>query len=190
MSEQQEGPTVEGFGEYHPEAAAHPPYNDAMAAWRNQVKAMQRGGELPDTRAAQDDPQEAAGETGDATPDSDPQEGSQQRQEAAEGSQDGNVVHRTMAEALDLKEDGTPKEGNPPEDDQDSGDGPHEVFDPAEHTAPEVLEHLKGSGEEEAVRVLESEEAGKARKGILNLRDDILAKARENDETGSGSKSA
>jgi hypothetical protein len=159
VSEQQEGPTVEGFGEYHPEAAAHPPYNDAMAAWRNQVKAMQRGGELPDTRAAQDGPQEAAGEAGDATPDSDPQEGSQQRQEAAEGS-------------------------------QDSGDGPHEVFDPAEHTAPEVLEHLKGSGEEEAARVLESEEAGKARKGILNLRDDILAKARENDETGSGSKSA
>ena len=53
-----------------------------------------------------------------------------------------------------------------------------------------MLEYLKGVGEQEAERVLESEQAGKNRKGITSLSDDILAKARENDETGSGSKSA
>lgn len=181
----QEGPKVEGFGEYHPEAAAHQPYNDAMAAWRNQVKAMQSAGTLPTSQ----EPQDAAERPQESEVTQESSEPPQGAQEGAEPVQDSNVIERTIEEALDLKEDGTPKEGDP-EDDQDSGDEPREVFDPAEHNAPEVLEYLKGVGEDEAVRVLESEEAGKARKGILNLKDDVLAKARENDETGSGSKSA
>lgn len=163
MSESPQEPRAEGFGIYHPEAASYRPYNDAMAAWRNQVKAMQSEGVLPPpAQGIQDEPQQAAEETGDTSGTSESQERPEGAQQAAEG----------------------PEEGEHPVDE------PHEVFDPAEHNAPEVLEYLKGVGEDEARRVLESEEAGKARKGILNLRDEILAKARENDETDSGSTQA
>lgn len=171
MSENQDGPTVEGFGEYHPEAAGYKPYNDAMAAWRNQVKSMQQGGELPQTQEPRDEPQEDAEESSSARLNLQSEEELEERERASES--DSEAKDRTAGE------------GEP-----DSGDGPHEVFDPAEHNAPEVMSYLKGAGEDEAVRVLESEEAGKARKGILNLKDEILAKARENDETGSGSKDA
>lgn len=152
---------VEGFGEYHPEAAHYQPYNDAMAAWRNEVTAMQAQGVLPVAQTPQDAPEplreaEAAPDPAPAVPE--PQ---------------------GPAEGVDAASE-----------EKAASDEPREVFDPAEHTAPEVLEYLKGVGEDEAVRVLESEERGKARKGILNLKDDVLARARENDETGSGSKSA
>lgn len=152
---------VEGFGEYHPEAAQYRPYNDAMAAWRNEVIAMQAQGVLPVSQTPQDAPEplreaEAAPDPAPAVPE--PQ---------------------GPAEGVDAASE-----------EKAASDEPREVFDPAEHTAPEVLEYLKGVGEDEAVRVLESEERGKARKGILNLKNDVLARARENDETGSGSKSA
>jgi hypothetical protein len=195
--------TGEGYGDFHPEAAAYGPYNDAMAAWRNQVKAMQAEGALPAEQQAAPEAQSDAEPTQPVEGTQEPSTSSPEAQEGAEGSQDDNVVQRTTEEALDLNEDGTAKEGEPESAEQtmaqrdqvdvpdaQDGDEPKEVYDPSAHTAPDVLEYLKGVGEDEAKRVLESEEAGKNRKGITSLKDDVLAKARSNDETGSGSTSA
>ncbi len=41
------------------------------------------------------------------------------------------------------------------------------LFDPGEHTVPEILAHLAGADETEAARVLAAEQAGQARKGIV-----------------------
>lgn len=187
MSEQ----TGEGFGDFHPEAAAYGPYNDAMAAWRNQVKAMQAEGTFPAEQTQQAAPEAQS----DAEP-TQPPEGTQESspaspeaQEGAEGAQEGTTTEsepesaeQTMAQRDEADQDEP--------DAQADDDEPKEVYDPSAHTAPEVLEYLKGVGEDEAKRVLESEEAGKNRKGITSLKDDVLAKARSNDETGSGSTSA
>jgi hypothetical protein len=48
-----------------------------------------------------------------------------------------------------------------------AGDGG--PFDPGEHTAPEVIEYLKGADEEECARVLAVEAEGQKRKGVLAL---------------------
>lgn len=184
MSENQ----AEGFGDYHPEAAGYGPYNDAMAAWRNQVRAMQDEGTLP----ASQQPAEGSQEP-ESTPE--PQSTPSGSQEGAEGSQDENVAQRSVDEALDLNEDGTAKEGDPESADEtmvrrdekdgesgeaESGDEP---YDPSEHNAPEVIEYLRGVGEQEAKRVLDAEEQGRARKGLLNAREDLLRRSRKNDET-------
>src|SRR5690606_10594928 len=150
-----------GLRRVPPRGGAVPAYNDAMAAWRNEVIAMQAQGVLPVSQTPQDAPEplreaEAAPDPAPAVP---------EPQGPAEGV------------------------GAAPEE-KAASDEPRQVFDPVEHTAPGVLEYHEGVGEDEAVRVRESEERGKARKGILNLKDDVLARARENDETGSGSKSA
>jgi hypothetical protein len=42
-------------------------------------------------------------------------------------------------------------------------------FDPGEHTAPEVIEYLKGADDEERARVLAAEAEGQKRKGVLAL---------------------
>jgi hypothetical protein len=166
MSEQQE-PQVEGFGEFHPLAASYSGYNDAMAAWHNEVKNLQgppSADASPEAEeeapaAAQDD---AESEQRQAEP-QEPEQGPQEPQEASE----------------------------PREEEQDSGtDEPREVYDPSAHTALEVMNYLKGVGEAEAERVLDSEAAGKNRKGITGLREDFLAQARNNDQTGSGSTEA
>jgi hypothetical protein len=52
---------------------------------------------------------------------------------------------------------------------------PPEWFDPAAHTAEEVLAHLNEADTEEASRVLDAEAAGKARATVLKQRDAILA---------------
>lgn len=41
-------------------------------------------------------------------------------------------------------------------------------YDPAAHSVAEVQEYLASADEDEQLRVLEAEESGKARKGILN----------------------
>jgi hypothetical protein len=41
-------------------------------------------------------------------------------------------------------------------------------FDPAEHKAEEVVEHLASADEDEAARVLAAEKSGKARKTVLD----------------------
>lgn len=42
-----------------------------------------------------------------------------------------------------------------------------EEFDPAEHTAPEVVEELESASEEEKLRIAAEEQAGKNRKTVL-----------------------
>lgn len=56
------------------------------------------------------------------------------------------------------------------------------AYDPDEHVAREVLAYLADVGEEEAVRVLDAEAAGQNRTGIAKERDQVLARARANDE--------
>lgn len=59
------------------------------------------------------------------------------------------------------------------------------VFDPAEHKVDEVLEYLASADEEEAARVLDAEAAAKKpRASIVNVRDDLLAAARERTTSG------
>lgn len=167
---------IKGFGAYNPQAADHGPYNEAMAEWRNQVLAMQQAGTLPGSPEAV-----VADETLSERPAEDPGgEDAQEPQMSLQGDSEGGE-ELVPAPQPDPAEQGSAE----PEDDE-----PHEVYDPAQHNAPEVLDYLKGVGYEEACRVLESEEAGRNRKGIVNLKSDILTKARNNDETGSGSKSA
>ena len=55
---------------------------------------------------------------------------------------------------------------------------PAEPFDPSARDVGEVLAYLDGAGEAEAVRVLDAEAAGKARKGVLDQREAILARER------------
>jgi hypothetical protein len=47
-------------------------------------------------------------------------------------------------------------------------------FDPAEHTAPEVMSYLDGATAAEAERVLDAEAAGKNRAGLVKQREAIL----------------
>lgn len=47
-----------------------------------------------------------------------------------------------------------------------------ETYNPDEHTVPEVQEYLAGADEAEIARVLEAEQAGQQRKGILNYGPD------------------
>ncbi len=136
MSEQQ----AEGFGAYYPEAAHHPGYNEAMADWRNQVRAMSTPEvlqEAPPEPIAPETPVEPAQEL------QEPQE-DEQRQETEETEGGG-------------------------QDEEQS-----EPFDPSAHNAPQVLDHLKAADRAERQRVLDAEEQGKARRGILNFRDELL----------------
>lgn len=74
--------------------------------------------------------------------------------------------------------------GAAPEEDGNGGGGSQApaVFDPAEHNADEVLAYLNDADEAEATRVLDAETAGKARKGITDKRDAILASKQKEGE--------
>lgn len=71
-----------------------------------------------------------------------------------------------------------------PADEPDKDEAPQVLgpFDPAGRNAADVLAYLDTVGEEEAVRVLDAEEAGNARAGILKKRDQLVAKAQARDE--------
>lgn len=56
----------------------------------------------------------------------------------------------------------------PGPDDRGDGEG-DEPFDPGQHTAPEVVEYLKGADGEERARVLAVEAEGQKRKGVLSF---------------------
>lgn len=144
---------VQGFGEYHPEAAGYAPFNDAMAAWRNQVTAMQSGGALPPFEETVPEASETAPETSEWVSYPGPQRNAESPAEELT-SQDSSDEAKVSDEEL-----------------------PGEIYDPAEHTAPDVLYYLKVCDYDEAVRILDSEERGKNRKGILNLKQDILNQA-------------
>lgn len=51
-------------------------------------------------------------------------------------------------------------------------------FDPSTHDVASTLLYLDGAGEAEAERVLDAEAAGKARKTLVDQRDQILARER------------
>ncbi|MEU3255970.1 hypothetical protein [Streptomyces sp. NPDC006997] len=58
------------------------------------------------------------------------------------------------------------------------------MFNPADHNVSDVLAYLDGVGEEEAMRVLQVEEAAEQpRKGIVGQRGSILERAQVNDQT-------
>lgn len=59
-------------------------------------------------------------------------------------------------------------------------------FNPSEHDVPDTLFYLEGADVAEAERVLDAEAAGKARKTLLDQRDQILARKRETEQKSSG----
>lgn len=73
----------------------------------------------------------------------------------------------------------TPIEDDEPEQEQDDSQTPPpaDEFAPGEHTVDEVLAHLEDDAvdADEARRVLDAEQAGKARAGILGKREQLLA---------------
>lgn len=69
--------------------------------------------------------------------------------------------------------------GTEPDDGQLHLDNPAARFDPAEHDAAAVLAEIGRADEAEATRILDAEQAGKARKGIVNQRDTLIEQARE-----------
>lgn len=141
------------FGEYYPEAAGHPAYNDAMAAWRADVHSMQQQGTLPVV-----EPEQVVSED-------------QQVPESASVSSEEPV-------AVELRGRDGEELPKPAETSSEP-----QLFDPNAHTAPEVLRHLESAEVDEAERVLKAEEEGKARKGILNHREEILKRSRDRDES-------
>lgn len=74
-----------------------------------------------------------------------------------------------------------PEEVPEPDAGPDSSDGgpppapPVEPFDPAAHTVDQVRAHLDQASAAEALRVLDAEAAGPARKGITATREQLLA---------------
>lgn len=158
MTEEQR---AEGFGEYFPEAASHPAYSDAMAAWRNQVASLQQSGELP-------------------VPAQEPQQATETSAEP-EGTPESQEPSPDAEERQDDDGDGRTDQSEPTE---------HELYDPSRHNAPEVMLYLDGAGYQEALRVLEAEQQGKARKGILNHKDEILQREKFADERLAASHSA
>lgn len=165
QTEQIEQPVA--WGDYHPEAAEHPPYNEAMAAWRNEVRALQIAGVLP----GGPEPEAPLVETVELPQDPEkppqieepqkPVQGETESPEQTEGASEGEQTVLTESDA----------DKNSPFRDF------AEQFDPDEHNAPVViayLEHLDGVDEDEQWRVLSMEKDGRGRKGILNPRYQIL----------------
>lgn len=65
--------------------------------------------------------------------------------------------------------------------------GPEDdAFDPSSGDVAAVLAHLAEADEAEVVRVLDAEAAGKARKSLVEQREQLLAAARERAAAGPG----
>lgn len=163
---------TEDFGAYHPGAAYHRPYLENMAAWRNQV-ASETGvsgyAEIP--KQVQED-MEAVEDQWVEDPDHlnpvSPREYRFEDQQVVETSPEPEASEDASEETSGLSEDlGAAQEHH------------EELFDPAEHTAPVVLDHLKDASRAEVIRVLTAEKGGKSRKGILKLEAELLAQASE-----------
>lgn len=66
-----------------------------------------------------------------------------------------------------------------------------DLYDPASQSVKDVLAYLDGVGEQEATRVLQTEEnADTPRKGITGQRGSILERARTNDEAAGAERAA
>lgn len=61
-------------------------------------------------------------------------------------------------------------------------------FDPAEHTVLQVIAHLAEADEQETARVLDAEEDGEKRKGLLERREEFLEEARTRAAGGTGGR--
>lgn len=182
---------TEDFGAYHPGAARHRPYWDNMAAWRNQVASETSVSGYADPPYVPESPPQTREEIVD--------EAYRETQEQTSGevyhfAEDGTVsveepdgsewpvepslteVDRRLLDQLQetLERYQGEQEGHPSPPVEEE-----ELFDPSEHTAPVVLEHLKGAARTEVIRVLTAEKGGKARKGILKLEPELLAQASE-----------
>lgn len=82
-------------------------------------------------------------------------------------------------------------EGQSDEESGASGGGRAEgEFDPAGHTAPDVLAYLASASEREVMRVLEAEAAGKGRTSVLKQREALLAQARAGGDQRDAEKAA
>ncbi|WP_263170677.1 hypothetical protein [Streptomyces sp. SCSIO ZS0520] len=60
-----------------------------------------------------------------------------------------------------------------------------DLFNPSDHTLPQVIAYLAEADEEESARILDEEAQGEKRKGLLERRDEFLAEARQR-AAGSG----
>jgi hypothetical protein len=69
---------------------------------------------------------------------------------------------------------------------QDPEEQPVPLFNPDEHSNREVLAYLDGVGEQEALRVLDTEAAGQNRAGISKNREAVLEAARSRDLAANG----
>lgn len=69
---------------------------------------------------------------------------------------------------------------------EDPEEEPAAAFNPDEHSNREVLAYLDTVGEEEALRVLDTEAAGQNRAGIAKQRDQVLEAARARDAAAAG----
>lgn len=196
---QQEEQPVEAFGEYHPEAAHYGAYNEAMAAWRNEVRAMQA---MPGETAPQDTFQSVpATDALSGTPSVEDMSTPSEPLSEPETAEGAKVETITGDRAANVSEPAQDDEETVTKGDSDGGErqapkpvqvtpgaseesGPDEPgFDPTEHNAIEVMSYLEGVGEAEAQRVLDAEEKSeRPRKGIIGQRDAILKRARRNDQ--------
>lgn len=84
------------------------------------------------------------------------------QQTAGRAAAAGKPVERASADP------GEPRDLTPP-----AVTGP---FDPGEHNVPDVMAYLVEADEDEVVRVLAAEEAGKNRAGIVGKQDEVLAR--------------
>lgn len=167
----------EDFGIYHPQAAGHSPYQENMAAWRALADA-ERGHAVG--HAAPPAPE--AGEVIErqevrALTEVDRNLLGQLQETLDRYQADG--ASEAVSEAFESGEKGvtTPTVSEDSERPGDFVEVHISLFDPAEHNAPAVLEYLEKADRSEVKRVLTAEKGGKARKGILKLEADLLAKA-------------
>lgn len=177
MSDQPEEDVAEVYGSYYPEAAQYGAYNEAMAAWRNQVRAMQSADDAASPTAYQDDFQ--------SVPATDVLSGTPSPTEVSVPSEplsEPETVEEPPAEpeapvsSEEAPEASTEAPETSPEEDQRGS------FDPSDYNAIEVMNYLEGVGEAEARRVLDVEaNSDRPRKGIIGQRDTILKRARRND---------
>lgn len=70
--------------------------------------------------------------------------------------------------------------------DPDESEEPAVLFNPDEHSNREVLAYLETVGEQEALRVLDTEAAGQNRAGIAKNREQVLEAARARDAAAGG----
>jgi len=165
--------------------------DEEAAAWADGHRAVlaDDGSEGTVTYAAEDRVPVVVGEDGQALEVVDAQvEGA----EPPDGEDDGPSWSRwrvTVRLPVPASGDGG-QDPEPPADPADlenqDPEEPSVAFNPDEHSNKEVLAYLDGVGEQEALRVLDTEAAGQNRAGIAKNRDAVLEAARARDAASGG----